>query len=281
MVNNHDIFRTGFGQQAFEIDCNNEDAYRLAEFLLADLPGAEEAEDTRCYDILSVGTGPMLSLWDNDKLLYFGESRYRLAYILINEIIFHCIEANTRQHALHAGAVHRGDRCVILPGHSGRGKSTLTAWLVANGWQYLTDELVFLANDGSVLPLTRPITLKVNDKHKSWLLHGHHSGSIVTGDSGSMIPHRLFNAAFSVSHPRVTDIIYPEFTEGVRGCFREMSPAKSALYLMQSHVNARNLNGHGIADISTIVRRCRSYRLIYGDFADLDTIFNSPSGLFT
>lgn len=281
MENNHYIFCTGFGRQAFEIDCNNEDAYRLAEFLFADLPGAKEAEDTRRYDILSVGIRPMMSLWDSDKRLYFGESRYRLAYILINEVIFHCIQTNTQQHALHAGAVRRGDRCVIFPGKSGRGKSTLTAWLVANGWQYLTDELVFLANDGSVSPLTRPITLKVNENHKSWLLHGNHSCSIIAADSGSMIPHRLFNADFSVSHPRVTDIIYPDFKEGVKGCFREVSPAKSALYLMQSHVNARNLYGHGIADISAIIRRCRSYRLTYGDFADLDTIFNSSSGLFT
>lgn len=281
MANNRTIYRTGFGRQAFEIDCNNEDAYRLADFLFVDLPGAEEADDTRRYHILSVGIRPMLSLWDCDKQLYFGASRYQLAYILMNEVIFHCIKTNTRHHALHAGAVRRGDRCVILPGKSGNGKSTLTAWLVANGWQYLTDELVFLANDGSVSPWTRPINLKVNEKHKSWLLHGTDSGSIVSADNGSMIPHRLINAAFSVGHPRVTDIIYPEFREGVEGCFKEVSPAKCALYLMQSHVNARNLDGHGIADISSIVRRCRSYRLIYDNFAALDAIFNSPSGLFT
>lgn len=280
MANSHSILRTGFGRQAFEIDCNNEDAYSIAEFLFADLPGAESAENTKRYDIVSVGPRPMLSLWDGDKRLYFGKSRYQLAYILMNEVIFHCINISDQQHALHAGAVRRDSRCIILPGKSGKGKSTLTAWLVANGYQYLTDELVFLGNDGSVSPLIRPINLKVNEKHKSWLLDEDHSGEIITSDNGSMIPHRLLNPAFSVCQPQVTDIIFPEFKEGAEGSLAEVSPAKCALNLIQSHVNARNLDGHGIADISAIVRRCRSYRFTYGDFADLEAIFKSSSGVF-
>ena len=49
----------------------------------------------------------------------------------------------TRGHLLlHAGAVARGDDVVVIAGASGRGKSTLTAALVRDGFDYLTDELV-------------------------------------------------------------------------------------------------------------------------------------------
>ncbi len=43
---------------------------------------------------------------------------------------------------LHAGAVERDGRVVVIAGDSGRGKSTLTAALVQRGFAYLTDEVV-------------------------------------------------------------------------------------------------------------------------------------------
>jgi hypothetical protein len=46
---------------------------------------------------------------------------------------------------LHAGCVAREGRGVLLVGMSGSGKSTLTAALVADGWDFLTDDMVFVA----------------------------------------------------------------------------------------------------------------------------------------
>jgi hypothetical protein len=45
---------------------------------------------------------------------------------------------------LHAGCVAREGRGVLLAGTSGSGKSTLTAALVKDGWDFLTDDMVFL-----------------------------------------------------------------------------------------------------------------------------------------
>jgi len=48
--------------------------------------------------------------------------------------------------SLHAGCVARDGRGVLLAGMSGSGKSTLTAALVADGWDFLTDDMVFVAH---------------------------------------------------------------------------------------------------------------------------------------
>lgn len=67
-----------------------------------------------------------------------------------------------RRHLLiHASAVERGGRAVIMPGDSGSGKSTLAALLGENGWRLLADEFVMIdmAND-MVLPFPRAISLK-------------------------------------------------------------------------------------------------------------------------
>ncbi len=46
---------------------------------------------------------------------------------------------------LHAGCVAREGRGVLLAGTSGSGKSTLTAALIMDGWDFLSDDMVFLA----------------------------------------------------------------------------------------------------------------------------------------
>jgi hypothetical protein len=45
---------------------------------------------------------------------------------------------------LHAGAIERDGRAVLLVGESDKGKSTLTAVLVTRGWGYLSDELAIV-----------------------------------------------------------------------------------------------------------------------------------------
>lgn len=278
MNKGHQIYRTGFGDQTIEIDCNNDDAYNLAEFLFLDFPGSRNTQSVKQYDIISSGPVPMLSLWNDDKRLYFGESRYQLAYILINEIIFHSINTNDSHHALHAGCVCKNNRCFILPGQSGKGKSTLTSWLVLNGFQYLTDELVLLDSKAKALPMTRPLSLKVGPGHPSWLLSAEHD-NIITSDAGSMIPHRLLNTDFRPQQPKVTDIIFPRFTPDAVPELKKISPAKASLYLLKSHVNARNLEGHGVSEMADIVKQCQSYTLSYSRFDDLWQLFDEESGL--
>ena len=49
--------------------------------------------------------------------------------------------------AVHAAAVARGDRVLLLPGDAGSGKSTLAAALISRGFSFLGDDTVLLGND--------------------------------------------------------------------------------------------------------------------------------------
>ncbi|RMF08804.1 MAG: HprK-related kinase A, partial [Alphaproteobacteria bacterium] len=61
----------------------------------------------------------------------------------------------------HSGLVARDDKAVIMPGESGRGKSTLTAGLSYNGWRMFSDEFALLRPETlELLPYPRPISLK-------------------------------------------------------------------------------------------------------------------------
>ena len=62
---------------------------------------------------------------------------------------------------LHAGVVSNGERCLILPGAPGSGKTTLTAALSAAGFQYFSDEFALLEENTLEL---RPVPLSLTVK---------------------------------------------------------------------------------------------------------------------
>ncbi len=274
------LFESGFERFVFTVACNNRTGFDLADFLFADLPGCTFPEHRRAYDIVCSGSRRKLSLWEGDKRLYFGDSAYRLAYVLMNEVLYHCIDSNQTHHALHAGAVTAGNRCILLPGKSGSGKSSLTAWLTSCGYHYLTDELVFLSDDGVVSPLARPISLKGENTFLSRFVADDQKGRAIIGENGAIVPHRLLNRDYKPRTPQVSHFIFPAYRAGAPLSVEEISPARSCLYLLQSHVNARNLEGLGVGTLSTIVRNCRSYALTYGGFDQIEPIFEPDSTLF-
>ena len=67
-----------------------------------------------------------------------------------------------RRHLLlHASAVEKDGRAIVMTGESGSGKSTLAAMLGERGWRFMGDEFVLLnMTDGSIAPFPRLISLK-------------------------------------------------------------------------------------------------------------------------
>ena len=62
---------------------------------------------------------------------------------------------------LHASAVERDGRALLMTGVSGAGKSTLSALLMARGWRFLGDEFALLDPETGLLhPFPRLISLK-------------------------------------------------------------------------------------------------------------------------
>jgi hypothetical protein len=62
--------------------------------------------------------------------------------------------------AVHAAAVAGGGRSIVLHGPAGSGKTTLAAALASTGFDYVTDEVVAIAPDGTVSAYSKPLSLK-------------------------------------------------------------------------------------------------------------------------
>ncbi len=62
--------------------------------------------------------------------------------------------------AMHACAVEKKGACLIFPGVSGSGKSTISAGLYNSGWNILSDEVAVVGDLGQVMALPLSIGLK-------------------------------------------------------------------------------------------------------------------------
>ena len=88
---------------------------------------------------------------------------YVTPYVLW-EVVRLVLESAAPRVPVHAAAVARHGRALVLAGASQAGKSTLAGWLTANGWQFLTDEVALLEHraDGVTIvhPFWRPIGVR-------------------------------------------------------------------------------------------------------------------------
>ena len=265
----------GFCDQFVTINSYGSEADKLIDFLCCDLQKGIDDFTRATYDLMVSGEEPTFSLWFEEKKIYAGSNRYDLAYTLINEILHHCIVDNDKGHVIHSAAIGSEQYGVLLPGKSGSGKSTFTTWLVSNGCNYLTDELVVLMDkDRRIIPFTRPFSIKTGSSKVLSSFLDIDPNEVISSGSGFMMPHRQVNSNFSESTPPLSLILFPEYNADVEPQLTKLSPALGCASLMECYVNARNIQGHGIGHLAELTRVTPIYKLTYGSFEGLQDLLS-------
>ncbi|MEO0368130.1 MAG: hypothetical protein AAF197_05005 [Pseudomonadota bacterium] len=195
-----------------------------------------------------------------------------IIYHLTDRIVFHIANNAKGVHCLHAAAVSHAGGVLIVPANSGAGKSTFTAWLVANGFSYLTDELILLHEDGTLEGVGRPIQIKANGIDA--IKHLLNTTDYAQGSLANAIPVSALGGELAQEQDnRLAAFLFPKYKKEEEYTFREMSSAEAGLKLMNNHVNARNLADHGFRTMMELIRTTPRYELYYGGFDTLPTDF--------
>jgi hypothetical protein len=85
----------------------------------------------------------------------------QVAPVLKSTLVELALQTSRDFGAVHAAAVGRAGKCLLLPGQSGSGKSTLAAGLLADGYDFLGDDTIVLDRAAlAVRPLPFPICVK-------------------------------------------------------------------------------------------------------------------------
>ena len=264
-----------FAGRSVAISRDDEAAGGFLDLLFADLSTAAEAKPAGALQLLRA-EGDSYRLGDGDTLLHSGLLDVTMAAQLFDAVIFRLLAGQDGGLALHAGAVVRDGRVLLLPGQSGSGKSTLTAWLTSRGCGYLTDELVLLParSELQTLACTRPLCIKHGAAPivKGLLPPGQEAA--LEDDQGLILPHRHLNPVFTPTTRPPGLILFPVYRPGAPLAGERLSGARASALLMTCNVNGRNLDGHGFPLVARIARTVPAIRLVYSSFHGLGELLD-------
>ena len=178
----------------------------------------------------------------------------------------HVAVAGAADHlVMHAGAVARDGRAVVLPGSSNRGKSTLTTALVRDGFGYLTDEAAAIDATGTCRPFAKAIALDPG----SFSLFP----DLEPAGSGEGLETQIRRREWHVAPDRVGPIaaaapvgaiVCPHWRAGATTRVAQLSPTE-ALHSLLSDTFDFAAGGQPVFEILTdLVSRVPVYRLGYG-----------------
>lgn len=163
-----------------------------------------------------------------------------------------------RRHlVIHASAVEKDGRALLMTGRSGSGKSTLAALLGERGWRFMGDEFALLdLESGMVHPFPRLVSLKneaiaVMERE----VPADRLGPLLTGtpkgDIRHLVPPRAAVSAMEAP-ARPALLVYPRF--GYAAAVRPMGEDENFLRLTQASTNYVALGEAGFAAMVRLVR---------------------------
>lgn len=217
----------------------------------------EEAPDGT-FSIAADGDAPVTELTRGD-----------LPTFVMEAVVRGLVKDLTTAVALHAGAVAHNGKAVLIAGPTGTGKSSLVAWLIGNGFDYLSDEIGLLFADTlQVLGLPRALVLKPGAAAKALALPAYQGArSIAAGEHVMLRPEHV-PAGEAAARPCAL-LVFPRFEADSPLGIEPLSPAQAALRLVGTNLNARNLADGGFRAIAAFARQVPALMLRYGEFEQL------------
>lgn len=179
--------------------------------------------------------------------------------------------AQRRYLLLHASAVERDGRALLLSGVSGAGKSTLAALLMTRGWRLMGDEFALVdPASGQVHAFPRLVSLKnesvaVLQRAAPQARFGPLLAGTPKGDIRHLVPDATAIAA--MDWPAVPALLlFPTF--GPAEAVREVGAAETFVRLTQASTNYVAMGERGFAALGRLVQEV-PVRAI--DYADTDS----------
>lgn len=168
---------------------------------------------------------------------------------------------------LHASAVERDGRALLMTGESGAGKSTLAALLGERGWRFMGDEFALLDPDtGLVHAFPRPVSLKNEATELFGDVDPARLGPVMRDTPKGTIRHLRppQDAITKMAEPaRPALLLFPRFghDEAVRG----MGQAEIFVRLTQASTNYVALGEKGFGALTGLVQSVATRAIDYPD----------------
>jgi hypothetical protein len=226
----------------------------------------------RVISVQEIGSGRYSISGDTGQRAGDDLSLTELFDALLEQVVHSLIDKLDSAVALHAASIGWGGKCILIPGPTGAGKTSLAGWFVANNFEFLTDELVVLPGTGSMtFSFPRPLLAKLEAEEPIAILARSGRSQTVRTAANVMVC-RDSQSPSGEQQRHAGLIIFPHFVSGSELKIESVSPAMTGLKLMECNLNARNLADHGLRTLAAFARETPALTLTYGSYEQLDDV---------
>ena len=199
------------------------------------------------------------ALYSSDASSEIDVPRAQVPLHLMEEVTRALITRLDTAVALHAAAVGCNGTSILLPGVTGSGKSSLAAWLLDHGFDYLTDEVAILTGPNAILGFPRPLVIKPGAAESVQSFSVFEQSKRVECDAHllALPPEAKIDSG---ARP-VGLIIFPQFEPGADVRIEALTAGETALKLVACNLNARNLQHGGFEAIAALSRQTLAGRI--------------------
>jgi hypothetical protein len=187
---------------------------------------------------------------------------------VLENLIFDLIEIQDNIFALHAGAVSHNDKAFVFAASTNIGKTTLTAFLSLNGFDYVTDDCVFIdMQNNDVYPYHKPIHLREGGlqvlKNYNTTIQNFKFINIQTLQRYIFTPPNI-----SLSKLKIADIFFIERTNN-ENSITNISTYNSLLLLIKSPIKSYKLTHEYLNFLHLISNKCKLLK-----YSDMNYVLN-------
>jgi hypothetical protein len=159
---------------------------------------------------------------------------------------------------LHAGAAARDGEAVLFPAPAGRGKSTMVTGLCANGWSYLSDDVVAVdLTTSTILPFPLAPTVRNGDDKE------------VPDDRVEELNKIAVELPAEICREpvEVRAVIFPAYRHRTPSALVACQPGKAALELLRNCLNFQTHGASAVQYVCALVQRIPAFDLSYSSAA--------------
>ena len=207
------------------------------------------------------------AIWKQGKIAFdWGSELREVPYAILSKALENIVSGHALNQidkkeliTLHAGAVSRNGRGILLLGDSGHGKSTLTLELVAHhGWNYLTDEAGLLDSRQIIHPFLKTVSCKrlgIVSLDPAWTVRqfgADHQAAVPKAKHGGPAP---LHAVFFV-----------KYSPDKEPCIEPVKKSEALLRLMNAQIG-RAKSVATLEQMAEVVKKADAFQLVHNNAA--------------
>ncbi len=215
-------------------------------------------------------TGTVYEILAGDKKKHQTNSRSELFSSLEWIITCNALSHLHEFFQLHAGAVVKRGKIILLPANHGHGKTTLTLNLTRQNYRCLSDDIVLIEPDTTrIIPFPRSFLIKDNSIKKmveSHLIDKKHGYYCKSDDILYYNPYFTNKSPFRKAKPYA--IIELKQNRRFKNELRPVSKSEMCIKLLKQSFNIHNYKRKGVTILTKMIRNSKCYSLKTNNVTD-------------